>query len=88
MVTVYSVTTGQPVEVTHAVDARDYVLGGAYTYTKPVEKKPEPIPAPKATVEPKKEEPKVEPVKEAIVAETKDAAAEPIRKINPRLIRK
>ena len=83
MVTVYRKDTGKAVEVIHAIDAKEYVAGGAYTWDDPTKKPVMPIkseakPTKIPTVEDKK------PVEEKLdVVESKD---EPV--IPKRIIRK
>ena len=59
MVTVYKKSTGEPVLVAHLIDAKEYVAGGAYSWSAPAKKPEMPIkseakPAKIPTVEDKK----------------------------------
>ena len=86
MPTVYHKATGKAVEVVHPIDAKEYVAGGAYSWTDPTKKSIMPIkseakPAVIPTVEDKK------PVVEKAIEDVEipkpfvRKAAEPIKKI-------
>jgi len=79
MTTIYNKATGKPVEVAHAIDLKEYIAGGAFTYEKPVEKPvvPKAKPAVIPTVADKKP-----------VAVPTPIAKKPERKISPKIIRK
>lgn len=92
-VTVYSNEGGAAIIIEHMIDAKDAVASGKYSFNPPASAKksaPAPIEIPKPVVKPASvKEVKVEPVVENDVVEDSPKEEEPpIRKINPRLIRK
>jgi len=91
MPTVYNKATGKAVEVIHAIDAKEYVAGGAYSWTDPGKKPVMPIKSEaKPAVIPKVEDKKPVEVKPIVKKAIEDVekpkpytrkAIEPIKKI-------
>ena len=89
-VTIYSNEGGAAIIIEHMIDAKDAVASGRYSFNPPASAKksaPAPIEIPKPVVKPTPvTEVKVEPVD--VVEDSPKEEEPPIRKINPRLIRK
>lgn len=95
-VTIYDTANGSPITIEHMIDAKDAVASGKYSFNAPAPAPapaPEPAPTPTPASKPivvkeVKVEPVVEIVKEKVIEDPPKEEEVPIRKINPRLIRK
>ena len=85
-VTIYSKESGTAITIEHMIDAKDAVASGQYSFNPPAPAKaPEPVEVPKPVSKPDPvKEVKIEPV----IEDSPKEEEPPIRKINPRLIRK
>ena len=79
MITVYNRSTGQPVQVAHPIDAKDYVAGGGYSWY-------DPNPKPEMNVKRMAAAPA--PVEISIPAEEKADVVEPEVKVDKPVIPK